>query len=318
MASLNSTNQSDAVLVADAPEQAPDDHAPDDHGHATTACLNCGHAVPVRYCGRCGQDAHHTHRLTLKDMLHDIPHSIWHVDKGILFTLKTMIRRPGPTIRTWLAGQRVDHFRPLSLLLVITSFYAVVSSLLHIEMLPPRDPTQPAFVYELQQAMSAFMMKYLAWIYIATVPIWALFARLFLRRGGYNYAECLIIVAFLTAINNFFTFLLLPVSYAYSGTAQIGRVSVVFTGLIIAYSTWAYGSLLTHTTLSRAGRLWRGFLTYMLGYLTVALLGTGIGYALNWEKVIKSFRAQMQQQRSAAKSAAKPAAKPAAPAPARR
>lgn len=297
-----------AAVTAESPETASGGAPPAPHA---AVCLNCGHAVPDRYCGGCGQDAHHTHRLTLKDMLHDIPHSIWHVDKGILFTLKTMIRRPGPSIRAWLAGQRVDHFRPLSLLLVITSFYALVASLLHIKMMPPRDPTQPAVVYELQQTMGVFMMKYLAWLYIASVPIWALFARLFLRRGGYNYAECLIIVAFLTAINNFFTFLWLPVSYAYSGTAQVGRVSVVFMCLIIPYSAWAYGSLLTHTTLSRAGRLWRGFLTYMLGYLTVVLLGTGIGYALNWEKVKKSFREQMKQQ------AAKPVPKPAAVPPAR-
>ena len=93
------------------------------HQHAA-ACLNCGHEVPDRFCGRCGQDAHHTHRLTMAHMLHDIPHSVWHVDKGILYSLRTIVTRPGATIRAYLAGQRIDHFRPLSLLLVVTGTFA--------------------------------------------------------------------------------------------------------------------------------------------------------------------------------------------------
>ncbi len=294
-----------AVLVADASEQAPASAASAAHA----ACLNCGHPVPDRYCGRCGQDAHHTHRLTMADMLHDIPHSIWHVDKGILFTLKSMIRRPGPTIRAWLAGRRVDHFRPLSLLLVVTSFYAVVSSLLHIKMLPPKGPGVPEAVYELQEVSQAFMMKYLAWCYIAMVPVWALFARWHLRRGGYNYAECLIIVAFLTAINNFFALLWLPITHHYSGTVQVGTASVVFMCLVVPYSTWAYSSLLSHTTLSRAGRLWRGFLTYMMGYLTCILVIVVLTYALNWTTFTKAMQEQMRQQTSAPKPAATPSAR---------
>ncbi|MGY2131946.1 DUF3667 domain-containing protein [Hymenobacter sp. HD11105] len=273
------------------------------HQHAA-ACLNCGHEVPDRYCGRCGQDAHHTHRLTMADMLHDIPHSIWHVDKGILFTLKTMISRPGPTIRAYLAGKRVDHFRPLSLLLIVTSFYALVSSVLHIQMLPPKDPSIPDAVWQMQQASTGFLMKYLSWCYIAMVPVWALFARWFLRRGGYNYAECLIIVAFITAIINFFAVLYLPVLYAYSGTPQIGTVSLVFMLPVFGYATWAYGSLLAHTGLSLAGRLWRGFMTYLLGYLTCIVVMVSLTYALNWSTFKEAMKQEMQKQASASKPSA--------------
>ncbi|UYZ63552.1 DUF3667 domain-containing protein [Hymenobacter weizhouensis] len=255
-------------------------------------CLNCGHAVPDRYCGRCGQDAHHTHRLTLKDMPHDVLHSIWHVDKGILYTLKTMVRRPGPTIRAYLAGQRVDHFRPLSLLFIVTGLYALLSAVLHISFLPPKDPTVPDAVWQMQQIFTTFFMKYLSWCYVAMVPVWALFARWFLRRGGYNYAECLIIAAFIIAICNFFALLYLPVMYIYSGTPQIGTVSMVFMLPVFAYTTWAYGSLLTHTGLSLAGRLWRGFMTYTLGYLTCIFMVVALTYALNWS----TFKAALQQQ----------------------
>lgn len=277
---------------------------PAEAAHAASVCLNCGHAVPDRYCGHCGQDAHHTHRLTLRDMPHDVLHSIWHVDKGILYTLRTMIRRPGPTIREYLAGKRVDHFRPLSLLFFITGVYALLFSALHINMLPPRDPAMPEAVYQMQASFSAFFMKYLTWCYLATVPAWALAARLFLRRGGFNYAECLIIASFITAINNFITLLLLPVTYAYSGTPQIQTFSLYAMVLVIGYASWAYGNLLNHTTIGWLGRLWRGFLTFMLGYLMLIVVGIAVMFTLNWssikESVKQQAKAKQEQQRNAA------------------
>jgi hypothetical protein len=272
--------------------------------HAPTACLNCNTLVADRFCGHCGQDAHHTHRLTMADMPHDILHSIWHVDKGILYTLKTMIFRPGPTIRAYLAGKRVDHFRPLSLLFLITGVYAVLFSALHINMVPPRDPAMPEAVYQMQLSFSTFFMKYLAWCYLATVPAWALAARWFLRRGGYNYAECLIIASFLTAINNFITLLLMPATYVYSGTPQIQTFSFYALLLVIGYSSWAYGSLLNHTTLGWLSRLWRGFLTFMLGYIMLTVTGIVVMFALNWSSLKQSMqqqaKAKQEQQRQAA------------------
>ncbi|GAA4011106.1 hypothetical protein GCM10022408_24280 [Hymenobacter fastidiosus] len=269
-------------------------------------CLNCGHTVPDRFCGRCGQDAHHTHRLTMTDMLHDIPHSIWHVDKGILFTLKTMVFRPGLTIREYLAGKRVDHFRPLALLFMITGFYALLSSVLHIQLLPPKDPAMPEAVWQMQQQSTTFFAKYMSWCYVAMVPVWALFARLFLKRGGFNYAECLIIAAFITAVSNFFSVLYLPVLYYYNGTPQIQTATLVYGGFAFAYASWAYSTLLTHTPIRLAGRLWRGFMTFILGYLTCILVITVLTYALNWSMFKASMKAQMQQQAKAQQSATPP------------
>ena len=265
-------------------------------------CLNCDHPVPDRFCGHCGQDAHHTHRLTLADMPHDVLHSIWHVDKGILYTLKTMMLRPGPTIRSYLAGKRVDHFRPLSLLFLITGVYALLCSVLHIQFLPPRDPAMPEAVWQMQQTSTNFFMKYLSWCYVAMVPVWALFARWFLRRGGYNYAECLIIAAFITAIINFFALLYLPVLYMYGGTPQIGTVSLLFMLPVVTYATWAYSSLLAHTALGLARRLWCGFMAYMLGYVVCILVIVITTYALNWSTFKEAMKQQTEQQRQQARA----------------
>ncbi|UOQ52519.1 DUF3667 domain-containing protein [Hymenobacter cellulosivorans] len=268
-------------------------------GHGPTTCLNCGTLVPERFCGHCGQDAHHTHRLNLAHMLHEIPHSIWHVDKGIQHSLWNILRRPGTTIRSYLAGQRKYHFPPLSLLLIVTGAYAFISAVLHIDIMPPRDPAMPEAVWQTQKMATDLLAKYMSWYYVALVPIIAAFARLFLRRGGYNYAECLVIVAFITAICNFLTLLALPLTYFFSGTPQIQQVGAVVSAVSIGYATWAYSSMLAHTGLSLAGRLLRGFFPFVLGIILPSLLAVAIGVALNWDTIKKSMQEQQRLQQQA-------------------
>lgn len=59
-------------------------------------CLNCAATVvPYNYCPNCGQKTT-THRYSIQHFIaHDFVHGIWHVDKGILFTLAGLFKRPG-------------------------------------------------------------------------------------------------------------------------------------------------------------------------------------------------------------------------------
>lgn len=207
--------------------------------------------------------------------------------------------RPGPTIREYLAGQRKYHFPPLSLLLLVTGLYAFISSVLHIDLMPPRDPAVPEVIWQAQKSSIEFMAKYMSWVYVGLVPIIAGFARLFLRRGGYNYAECLVIAAFITAVCNFLTLFFLPVSYFYSGTIYITKVGAIVSLISFGYATWAYSSMLAHTGLSLAGRLIRGFLPFVLGIIVPSMLVGIVGAGMIKKDVEQQQRLQKQQVKSA-------------------
>ena len=57
-------------------------------------CMNCGQPLKGHFCYQCGQSAN-THRFSVLGFLaHDVVHGIWHVDKGILFTIKEILLRP--------------------------------------------------------------------------------------------------------------------------------------------------------------------------------------------------------------------------------
>lgn len=96
----------------------------------TDACKNCERFVPrgQRYCGHCGQQVA-THRIDGHFILHTIQHGWLHVDRGIMYTLRELIVRPGHAVRDYLAGKRISHVNPVQLLLLIGTLYFLLGPL---------------------------------------------------------------------------------------------------------------------------------------------------------------------------------------------
>ncbi|SHL13002.1 DUF3667 domain-containing protein [Hymenobacter psychrotolerans] len=253
------------------------------------ACLNCGTALHDRFCAHCGQPAN-THRLTMAHWLHDIPHSIWHVDKGLPYTLGQMLRRPGPALRRYLAGQRVPFFRPLTYVLLITGLITFCYVVLHLRPYNTHDPSIPPAVQAMQERFLQFFSRYINWFTVALLPLTALVARLCLRRGGFNYAEALTITTYVTGTYHFLTLLVLPVLYLLNGTQQGQQVMGGLLLVSFAYQTWAYASLLQGTSLSVAGRVWRGLATTVGSYALILLSALALLVSINWEQIMAMTR----------------------------
>ena len=189
-----------AVVAAEALESAPGGGPPAQH-----ACLDCGAALTDRFCAHCGQPAD-THRITLKHLLlHDLPHSVWHVDKGLAFTFWQMLTRPGLTIRGYLAGQRTRQFRPVSYLLLLVGLAALVMSAFQANLQQATlaaqstgagSPSQGLMAMAIERYFS-IVMKHPSLMQLVLLPLNALVAWRLLRRAGYNYAEVLLANAFI-------------------------------------------------------------------------------------------------------------------------
>ena len=189
-----------AVAAADALESASGGGPP-----AHPNCLDCGAALTDRFCAHCGQPAN-THRITLKHLLlHDLPHSIWHVDKGLFFTFWQMLTRPGLTIRGYLDGQRTRQFRPVSYLLLLVGLPALLMSAFHLDLQQAMLAAQPTKAGSPPVALMAVVMeryfsittKHPYLMQLVLLPLNALVAWRLLRRAGYNYAEVLLGNAFI-------------------------------------------------------------------------------------------------------------------------
>lgn len=91
-------------------------------------CKNCDFPLKGKFCGNCGQKSQ-TERVNAKYVLQEIPNSILQVDRGFFYTIKELFTRPGHSIREYLDGKRVKHYKPISLVLLLSAIY-VFSSLL--------------------------------------------------------------------------------------------------------------------------------------------------------------------------------------------
>ncbi len=83
-------------------------------------CKNCSEIFVGTYCPNCGQNAHE-HRVDARYFLHDIPHSVFHVDHGFFYTLKMLFTNPGKMIQDYLQGKRKPYFRPIGYVMVMTA-----------------------------------------------------------------------------------------------------------------------------------------------------------------------------------------------------
>lgn len=83
-----------------------------------TNCNNCNHELTGKYCSGCGQPVQ-LKRIDSHYIMHEIEH-VLHIEKGILFTIKELLIRPGQNIREFIKDNRMLTF----------SFSAVLSGLL--------------------------------------------------------------------------------------------------------------------------------------------------------------------------------------------
>lgn len=118
--------------------------------------------------------------------MHDVLHGVWHFDKGLLFTMKEAIFRPGKAALDYISGKRVRYYNVfyLSLLLIalnllLNHFYDSWIGETHTEV----D----------QDKVSAFFLQYVKLILFAFIPVLALNAQLLFRRFRLNWAEQLIL-----------------------------------------------------------------------------------------------------------------------------
>jgi hypothetical protein len=276
--------------------------------HPCASCLHCGHPVAQRFCGNCGQDAHHTHRFTLRFLLlHDLPHSVWHIDKGVLYTLKQMLLRPGAAIREYLAGRRAQHFRPITYMLLLGGLTALLLSALQLHPDPKAlDSDQPRALALALERYTQLVYKYPNVHYVALAPLNALVAWWLLRPARLNYAEMLLAQAFVSGtLAVLVTAAMAPLAVVFRQPQYYFLISLFGLLPTITYSTWVNWQLLAETQLSAVSKGLRALFTTLMQLVLLTLAGIGLlVYILlsllrQDPELMKEFKAKEQHARSA-------------------
>ena len=169
-----------------------------------TKCKNCGNVFDGKYCNNCGQSAS-VKRIDHEFLWDDIQHGILHYDKGLGYSLKKLFTQPGSVISGYIAGQRVNHFRPISMVIILATLYAVIYHFLDLDSRPYLDEPSGEILEKI--------FEHYYWFVIATIPLYALTTYIFFKKCGYNFYEFLIFEAFKTSQRLSVHILFLPIFY---------------------------------------------------------------------------------------------------------
>lgn len=189
-------------------------------------CKNCDTQFEGKFCCNCGQAAS-TKRLDIKSVWHDIQHGLLHIDKGVFYTLIQLFTRPGHSIREYLEGKRIKHFKPLSLVIILATIYALLNHYLHIDLVEDNKNTISFKIFglgvdfqitqgqnkPLVAEIKDYIETHFALFQLLFLPFFAGASMLAFRKKGYNYIEHLVINAFLRGQALIFGMLLLPFVY---------------------------------------------------------------------------------------------------------
>lgn len=98
-------------------------------------CKNCNAGLQGAYCHACGQKAS-TGRLTIRAVLQNMFHGIFHCDRNILYTCYALFTRPGRMIADYIAGCRIRYFNPFTMLIITAGIATLLREVMlagHVE-----------------------------------------------------------------------------------------------------------------------------------------------------------------------------------------
>lgn len=216
----------------------------------THICKNCGAPVESRFCSDCGQPAS-THRISPHFLWHDIQHGILHVDKGILFTAKELFTRPGHSIREFLQGKRVKHFKPISLVIILAGIYGFLSHYFHIDLLSNNikisgSGEQFDKMKKIISSSSEWLSSHYSIFSLLQIPVLAIGTWLFFKRAGYNFIEHIVIHSFLTGQRLIIRIITFPLFYAYNETGTLRTIARITDMIAFSIAFWSLYQLFSN------------------------------------------------------------------------
>jgi ribosomal protein L32 len=232
-----------------------------------TLCLNCATETSNRFCSNCGQKTD-THRITFAHFItHDLLHGVWHIERGILFTLKETFFRPGKAALDYIGGKRIRYYNVFYLCLLLIGLDILIS---HYFDTPKAEKTQS------QIELLNFMRDNVRFIVLGFVPLLAVNSKLLFKKLKLNLAEhfilggiCLLGILAMSVILLFSKY----VNFV-TGTKILRLPIQVLRLVMVLFPAWSYYNA-TRKHYSFSGFLWRMLLFYLLvfaGFIILILL----------------------------------------------
>lgn len=238
-----------------------------------TNCLNCDEPLSANYCGNCGQKAT-THRYSLKHFIeHDLIHSIWHVDRGIFFTIKELFTQPGHSIRGFIDGKRANYFPYLTLIVLLVGMDHFLTEFTSIRLADLITESNKAFMTEFEK----FYEHYPKLFILSTIPIYSFFSFLWFRKAKQNFTEHLILNSYKAAAEIIIGLVFTLICVCYHNKQVLFIIySFVITPMVLLYDVWLYSQYFSIYGYKKYQLILRSIMVLVSASLFLVIIG-GIG-----------------------------------------
>lgn len=227
-------------------------------------CKNCNTEINQNYCPNCGQPTK-LKRIDGQYILSEIG-SVLNFDKGILFTIRELLLRPGQSIKNFVSDDRNRLVKPVIFIIVTSLIYSLINQFFQIE---------DGYVKfeETKQSTTGHIFKWVQDYYGYANIIMGIFivlwTKLFFRKYNYNFFEILILLCFVMGIG----MLIFSIFAIFKVLTHIDLMQIASI-ISVLYSAWAIGQFFDK---SKFLNYVKAFFSYLLGFLTFSLTAILIG-----------------------------------------
>lgn len=172
-------------------------------------CKNCNQLITANFCANCGQKKFK--RIDKKYIWDELQYTVFHTNKGLLYSVKNILKNPGKTAKEFIDGNRVNHYKPILLVFVLSG----ISTFISYKIIGLKEIMSD--FYSKQHMNSQFMNDYMSFtssynsiIMLLLIPCFALITKLAFRKWGQNYYEHVVINAY---ILSFYTLINIAILY---------------------------------------------------------------------------------------------------------
>ena len=226
-------------------------------------CKNCSNTYEGNFCNFCGQSSD-VHKINSHYVIHEIQHSIFHVDGGILYTIKQLFKRPGNSIREFIEGKRVKHFKPITFVIILSIIHSF------LEHYGNQKPFIEDFLTGVGEAFKNYgsnkYFKVLEWLIqhysytaLLLIPIFSLASYISFKKSKFNYFEHLVLNAYTFGQITLIFILTFPLSYLFPQSHLLVYFKLL---LVMIAAFWTYFQFFNN--LNRSSRIINTITTYSL------------------------------------------------------
>ncbi len=231
-------------------------------------CPNCSTPASQNYCPNCGQSIN-LKRIDGHYIIHEIEH-VLHFEKGILFTVRELLIRPGKNVREFIAGSRSRLVKPIIFIIISSLIYTLVNHFFHLEdgyvKVDETKRTSISIIFE-------WVRSHYGYSNIIMGVFIALWLKLFFKKYQYNFFEILILLCFVMGMG----MLLLAFFALIAGITKL-PVMQAASMILFFYITWAITQFFDKSTISS---YWKAMAAYILGMGTFMGVAVLLGYLVD-------------------------------------